>query len=45
MEMETESQSLKDGFYSLELNKTIWKVPKRYQDLTPIGTGAYGTVW
>lgn len=33
------------GFYKLELFKTVWEVPKRYQDLSPIGTGAYGTVW
>ena len=33
------------GFNRLELHKTVWEVPERYQDLTPIGTGAYGTVW
>ena len=36
---------LKPGFYRVELFKTIWEVPTRYQDLSPIGTGAYGTVW
>lgn len=36
---------IKPGFYSVELNRTVWIVPKYYQDLTPVGTGAYGTVW
>jgi len=33
------------GFYRTELNKTVWEVPKKYQSLSPIGTGAYGQVW
>lgn len=33
------------GFHKVELNKTVWVVPDRYQNLTPIGTGAYGSVW
>lgn len=37
--------SLRGGFYRTELNKTLWEVPVRYQELTPIGTGAYGSVW
>jgi len=32
------------GFYQLELNKTVWEVPERYQNLTPVGSGAYGQV-
>ena len=32
-------------FYIAELNKTVWEVPRRYQKLTPIGSGAYGQVW
>ncbi|VDM43373.1 unnamed protein product [Toxocara canis] len=35
---------LKAGFYAVELNKTVWTVPEYYQNLTPVGTGAYGTV-
>ncbi|WAR25731.1 MK14-like protein [Mya arenaria] len=35
---------LKDGFYRVELNKTDWVVPNRYQCLTPVGVGAYGQV-
>ncbi|XP_065909388.1 mitogen-activated protein kinase 14A-like [Dysidea avara] len=31
-------------YHTLELNKTEWEVPNRYQDLSPIGTGAYGQV-
>jgi len=40
-----ERQSLKPNFYSVELNRTEWKVPKRYQSLSPVGSGAYGQVW
>ena len=36
---------LRPGFYSVELNKTIWIVPERYQDLRPLGIGAFGSVW
>uniref|UniRef100_A0A6I8RZ13 mitogen-activated protein kinase n=1 Tax=Xenopus tropicalis TaxID=8364 RepID=A0A6I8RZ13_XENTR len=31
-------------FYRQELNKTLWEVPDRYQNLTPVGSGAYGSV-
>lgn len=34
-----------EKFYTLELNKTEWDVPLKYQDLAPVGTGAYGQVW
>uniref|UniRef100_A0A7M4E4J3 mitogen-activated protein kinase n=1 Tax=Crocodylus porosus TaxID=8502 RepID=A0A7M4E4J3_CROPO len=27
-----------------ELNKTVWEVPERYQNLSPVGSGAYGSV-
>ncbi|XP_060595360.1 mitogen-activated protein kinase 14-like, partial [Ruditapes philippinarum] len=37
-------QHLKDGFYRVELNKTVWEVPNRYQFLSPVGSGAYGQV-
>jgi len=37
--------NLKPNFYSVELNRTEWKVPKRYQKLSPVGLGAYGQVW
>jgi p38 MAP kinase len=36
---------VKAGYYSVELNKTVWVVPDNYQNLIPVGTGAYGTVW
>ncbi|KAM3934477.1 mitogen-activated protein kinase 14 isoform 3-T3 [Leptodactylus fuscus] len=32
------------GFYRQELNKTLWEVPERYQNLSPVGSGAYGSV-
>uniref|UniRef100_A0A8B9LPL9 mitogen-activated protein kinase n=1 Tax=Astyanax mexicanus TaxID=7994 RepID=A0A8B9LPL9_ASTMX len=31
-------------FYRQEVNKTIWEVPLRYQNLSPVGSGAYGSV-
>jgi len=36
--------ALKEGFYRIELNKTVWEVPSRYQLLSPVGSGAYGQV-
>lgn len=32
-------------FYKVEINKTEWEVPERYQMLVQIGSGAYGQVW
>ncbi|XP_041129518.1 STKc_p38 domain-containing protein [Polyodon spathula] len=34
----------KKGFYRQEIQKTTWEVPVRYTGLTPVGSGAYGTV-
>ncbi|KOB67508.1 p38 map kinase [Operophtera brumata] len=31
-------------FHKVEINKTEWIVPERYQALTPVGSGAYGQV-
>ena len=45
VEMQDTTTKMKDGFYRVELFKTAWEVPTRYQDLNPIGTGAYGAVW
>ncbi|XP_014676602.1 PREDICTED: mitogen-activated protein kinase 14-like [Priapulus caudatus] len=36
--------ALKPGFYRIELNKTVWEMPQRYQMLSPVGSGAYGQV-
>uniref|UniRef100_A0AC35U419 Mitogen-activated protein kinase n=1 Tax=Rhabditophanes sp. KR3021 TaxID=114890 RepID=A0AC35U419_9BILA len=38
------NDNVRPGFYRIELNRTIWVVPQHYQNLTPIGTGAYGCV-
>uniref|UniRef100_A0A3B3S5B6 mitogen-activated protein kinase n=1 Tax=Paramormyrops kingsleyae TaxID=1676925 RepID=A0A3B3S5B6_9TELE len=38
------SQKERPTFYRQELNKTIWEVPVRYQNLNPVGSGAYGSV-
>ncbi|XP_023983200.1 mitogen-activated protein kinase 12 isoform X3 [Physeter macrocephalus] len=32
------------GFYRQEVNKTAWEVRAVYQDLQPVGSGAYGAV-
>lgn len=39
-----EEQNVRPGFYKVELNRTVWIIPNRYQNLNPVGTGAYGTV-
>ncbi|KAF7992963.1 hypothetical protein HCN44_005744 [Aphidius gifuensis] len=31
-------------FHKVEINKTEWEVPEKYQMLTPVGSGAYGQV-
>lgn len=33
------------GTYKVEIYKTEWEVPERYQQLHHIGSGAYGLVW
>ncbi|CAJ1051644.1 mitogen-activated protein kinase 14A isoform X2 [Xyrichtys novacula] len=38
------SQKERPTFYRQELNKTMWEVPERYQNLSPVGSGAYGSV-
>ncbi|RWS24782.1 mitogen-activated protein kinase 14-like isoform X4 [Leptotrombidium deliense] len=32
------------GFYVTELNKSVWEIPEKYQNLVPVGSGAYGQV-
>ena len=34
--------TIKEGFYRVELINTVWEVPERYQNLSPVGTGAFG---
>lgn len=34
----------KEGFYRVELINTVWEVPERYQNLMPVGNGAFGQV-
>ncbi|CAL1606069.1 unnamed protein product [Knipowitschia caucasica] len=38
------SQNERPVFYRQDVNKTIWEVPERYQNLLPVGSGAYGSV-
>ncbi|XP_039971944.1 mitogen-activated protein kinase 14B isoform X1 [Xiphias gladius] len=38
------SQKERPTFYRQELNKTVWEVPERYKNLSPVGSGAYGSV-
>lgn len=37
--------SARRGFYRQEVTKTAWEVRAVYQDLQPVGSGAYGAVW
>ncbi|CAI4227982.1 unnamed protein product [Auanema sp. JU1783] len=39
-----DSPDVRNGFHKVELNRTVWIVPEHYQNLTPVGTGAYGSV-
>ncbi|KAK9890400.1 hypothetical protein WA026_010491 [Henosepilachna vigintioctopunctata] len=32
------------NFHKVEVNKTVWEVPDRYQKLSAVGSGAYGQV-
>ena len=43
--LEASMTDLPAGYYRTELNRTVWEVPEKYTDLSPIGTGAYGQVW
>jgi len=31
-------------FYKLDINRTEWEIPETYQNLQPVGQGAYGQV-
>ncbi|RWS14987.1 mitogen-activated protein kinase 14-like isoform X4 [Dinothrombium tinctorium] len=35
---------MRSGFYRTELNRTVWEIPEKYQNLVPVGSGAYGQV-
>ncbi|XP_059485121.1 mitogen-activated protein kinase p38b-like isoform X1 [Neocloeon triangulifer] len=35
---------MKSGFYKVDINRTEWEAPERYQMLSPVGSGAYGQV-
>ena len=39
------SSPLRPKHYRIEINKMNWEVPERYQDLSPVGIGAFGAVW
>ena len=38
------SKKMRDNFVQIELNKTTWDIPERYQNLSAVGAGAYGQV-
>lgn len=42
--MSDKNRIIKPKYYRVELNKTEWEVPSRYQNLNPVGSGAYGQV-
>ena len=35
---------MRDNFVQIELNRTTWDIPERYQNLSAVGAGAYGQV-
>jgi len=35
---------VKEGYYKIEVNKTIYELPLRYDSIVPVGSGAYGQV-
>ena len=35
----------KPGFYRIELGTVEWEIRETYQELNPLGIGAFGTVW
>lgn len=35
---------MRENFIQVELNRTVWEVPEKYQNLLPVGSGAYGQV-
>ena len=37
--------SIRPDFDKIEFNKTVWEIPRRYSNLQPVGSGAYGQVW
>ena len=37
--------ALRAGYYQVDVKAGEWVVPERYQDLKPLGIGAFGTVW
>ena len=36
--------TIKEGYYRVELINAVWEIPNRYQNLMPVGTGAFGMV-
>ena len=38
------TESLPEGFYRVDLNRTVWEVPSRYDSLAVVGAGAFGQV-
>ena len=38
------TKPVRKGYHRFEFCKTTWEIPERYEDLSPIGLGAYGTV-
>ena len=35
----------KPDFYGIELGTVEWEIRETYQELSPLGIGAFGTVW
>ena len=37
--------AVKQNYYKMELGTVEWEIRDIYQDLVPLGIGAFGTVW
>ncbi|XP_060930356.1 STKc_p38 domain-containing protein isoform X1 [Limanda limanda] len=44
MESPVKDSPVRAGYHRLEIQKTTWDVPERYETLRSVGSGAYGTV-
>ena len=40
-----EIMATKPDFYRIELGTVEWEIRETYQELSPLGIGAFGTVW
>lgn len=39
------NMATKPDYYKIELGTVEWEIRETYQELSPLGIGAFGTVW